>query len=139
MMEILLFSVSYSGSWGQPAVSIAQFIDRAAVLGIDGVMPMVKRPHLSLQDCGPPERARLRAQLGRREPACRVCVAAYTNFTADLEHGEIPHREFQIHYVAALAECARDLGGNLARVFTGYENPVAPYGLRVEAGGRSLA
>jgi len=30
--------------------------------------------------------------------------------------------------VAALAECARDLGGNLVRVFTGYENPAAPYG-----------
>jgi len=56
---------------------------------------MAKRPHLSLLDCGPPERARLRAQIERRNLR-RVCVAAYTNFTADLEHGEIPHREFQI-------------------------------------------
>jgi len=30
--------------------------------------------------------------------------------------------------VAALAECARDLGGNLVRVFTGYANPAALYG-----------
>jgi sugar phosphate isomerase/epimerase len=58
----------------------------------------------------------------------RVCVAAYTNFTADLEHAEIPQREFQIHYVTALAEFARDLGGDLVRVFTGYENPAAEYG-----------
>jgi sugar phosphate isomerase/epimerase len=126
-MDTLLFSVSYSGFWGQEALSLEQCIDRAAGLGFDGVMLMAKRPHLSLLDYGPRERARLRAQLERRNLR-RVCLAAYTNFTADLEHGEIPHREFQIHYVTALAECARDLGAGLVRVFSGYENPAAPYG-----------
>ena len=88
---------------------------------------MGKRPHLSVLDWGPGERARLREQIERRGMR-RVCVAAYTNFTADLEHAEIPQREFQIHYVTALAEFARDLGGDLVRVFTGYENPAAEYG-----------
>lgn len=125
-MDTLLFSVSYSGFWGQEALSLEQFIDRAAELGFDGVMLMGKRPHLSILDYGPRERAQLRAQLEERNLR-RVCVAGYTNFTADLEHGEIPHREFQIDYVTALAEFARDLGGDLVRVFTGYESPAASY------------
>ena len=29
----------------------------------------------------------------------------------------------QVHYISELARLARDLGGNLVRVFTGYENP----------------
>jgi sugar phosphate isomerase/epimerase len=53
------------------------------------------------------------------------CLAGYTNFTADLEHGEIPHCEMQIRHVVELAEIARDLGGNLVRVFTGYESSAA--------------
>ena len=48
----LLHSVSYSGSWGQPALTVEQFLDKAADLGYDGVMLMAKRPHLSLLDYG---------------------------------------------------------------------------------------
>ena len=33
----LLHSVSYSGSWGQPALTIEQFLSKAAELGFDGV------------------------------------------------------------------------------------------------------
>ena len=39
-----------------------------------------------------------------------VCIAGYTNFTADLEHGDIPHREIQIQHVTELARLAHDLG-----------------------------
>ncbi len=46
----MLHSVSYSGSWGQAALSLEQFIDRAADLGFGGVMLMSKRPHLSVLD-----------------------------------------------------------------------------------------
>lgn len=126
MLDALLFSVSYSGSWGQETLSLEQFIDRAADLGYEGVMLGGKRPHLSVLDWEPRERARLRSQIEQRGLR-KVCVGAYTNFTADLEHADIPQREFQIHYVAALAEFARDLGGDLVRVFTGYEDPAAEY------------
>lgn len=119
-----LHSVSYSGSWGQAFLNVEQFIDKAAELGYDGVMLMAKRPHLSVLDYGERECARLRMHLERRQMRA-VCIAGYTNFTADLEHGEVPHREIQIQHVADLARIARDLGGNLVRVFTGYENPAA--------------
>jgi sugar phosphate isomerase/epimerase len=44
-----------------------------------------------------------------------------------MEHGEVPHREIQVHYIVELARLARDLGGSLVRVFTGYENPAGSY------------
>ena len=119
-----LHSVSYSGSWGQHFLPVEQFVDKAADLGYNGVMLMAKRPHLSVLDWGVARRSQLRTQL-ERHGLSMACIAGYTNFTADLEHGDIPHREIQIRHVADLAEMACDLGGSLVRVFTGYENPAA--------------
>lgn len=123
----VLHSVSYSGSWGQHFLPVEDFVDKAAELGYDGVMLMAKRPHLSVLDWKPAARVALRARLEKRGLRS-VCVAGYTNFTADLEHADIPHRELQIRHVAELAEMARDLGGSLVRVFTGYESPAAAHG-----------
>src|SRR3974390_2536462 len=122
----LLHSVSYSGTWGQESLPLGDFIDRGAALGFDGVMLMAKRPHLSVLDWDAESRLRLRERLqarGRRT----ICVAGYTNFTADLEHAEIPMNEMQIQHVTELSRMARDLGGELVRVFTGYEDSAAPY------------
>src|SRR6476659_5727525 len=116
----ILHSVSYSGSWGQHFLPVEAFIDKAAELGFDGVMLMAKRPHLSVLDWNPTSRAKLRERL-QQHRIKSICIAGYTNFTADLEHGDIPQREFQIRHVAERAETARDLGGNLVRVFTGYD------------------
>ena len=132
----ILHSVSYSGSWGQHFLTVDQFVDKAADLGYDGVMLMAKRPHLSVLDFDTDQRSHVRDRLESRGIAMR-CIAGYTNFTADLEHGEIPHREMQIRHVAELAEMARDLGGALVRVFTGYESAAttlhAQWKLTVEA------
>ena len=122
----LLHSISYSGSWGQARLSLDEFIDKAADLGFEGVMLAATRPHLSILDYGPAERERLRAHIARRNLR-HVCVAAYNNFTADWEHGDVPQREIQVHYLAELARLARDLGGTLLRVFTGYEHPAGGY------------
>jgi len=46
MGNLLLHSVSYAGFWGQAALSLDQFIDKAAELGYDGVMLMAKRPQI---------------------------------------------------------------------------------------------
>ena len=126
MGPLLLHSVSYAGFWGQAYLPVDQFIDKAAELGYDGVMLMAKRPHVSVLDFGADECARLRERTEKRKLSS-VCLAGYTNFTADLEHGDIPHREMQIQHVAELARVAHDLGGSLVRIFTGYENPAATY------------
>jgi sugar phosphate isomerase/epimerase len=121
---LLLHSVSYSGSWGQHQLPLEEFVDKAADLGFNGVMLGAKRPHLSVLDWSACRRRELRARIEARG-LTSVCVAGYTNFTADLEHGDIPLREIQIRHVLDLAEMARDLGGSLVRVFTGYENAAA--------------
>ena len=124
MSSLLLHSVSYSGSWGQAALSVEAFLDRARDLGYDGVMLMAKRPHVSLLDYGPKERASLRALLDKHQMR-DLCLAGYCNLTADLEHADIPQREMQVLYITELARLAHDLGGKLVRVFTGYEHPAA--------------
>lgn len=123
---LLLHSVSYAGLWGQAYLSVDHFVDKAAELGYDGVMLMAKRPHVSLLDYGDKERAALRARLETRKLPT-VVIAGYNNFTADIEHGEIPHREIQIQYITELARLARDLGAGIVRVFTGYDNPASTY------------
>lgn len=122
----LLHSVSYAGLWGQAFLSVEEFLAKAAALGYQGVMLMAKRPHLSVLDYGPRECARLRGLL-EKHGLGTVCIAGYTNFTADLEHGDIPHREIQIQHVTELARLARELGGDLVRVFTGYEAAAPGY------------
>ena len=122
----LLHSVSYSGTWGHHALPLEAFVDKAAELGYDGVMLMAKRPHLSVLDWDDAALARLRDRLQSRKMRT-ICVAGYTNFTADLEHGEIPTYEIQIQHVTDLARMAHALGGDLVRVFTGYENAASTY------------
>jgi sugar phosphate isomerase/epimerase len=125
-LPLLLHSVSYSGSWGQTALSIDQFAAKAASLGFEGVMLMAKRPHLSPLDFDAARRRELRDRLAAAGLTHNV-LAGYTNFTADLEHAEIPQREMQIHYVEALAQLGAEIGAPLVRIFTGYEHPAAPY------------
>jgi sugar phosphate isomerase/epimerase len=124
--ELALHSVSYAGLWGQAYLNVHDFVEKASELGFPGVMLMAKRPHVSVLDYGPSERAALRDHL-ERSGVKAVCLAGYTNFTADLEHPEIPQREFQVQHVTELAALARDIGCPLVRVFTGYENPASSY------------
>jgi sugar phosphate isomerase/epimerase len=126
MPDLLLHSVSYAGFWGQASLNVDQFVDKAADLHYDGVMLMAKRPHVSVLDYGEKKRLELRRRLEARKLK-NVCVAGYCNITGDLEHGEVPHREIQVHYILELARLTADLGGRVVRVFTGYENPAAGY------------
>ena len=123
---LILHSVSYSGSWGQAALSAGQFAAKAAELGFDGVMLSSKRPHVSPLDYGSRERAALRSKLESLRLST-VVVAGYNNLTADLDHGEVPQRELQVVYITELARLTRDLGGSVLRIFTGYEHPAAGY------------
>lgn len=122
----LLHSVSYSGSWGQAFLPLDQFVDKAAELGFHGVMLMAKRPHLSPLDYDAAARAALRERI-QKHGLSTVVIAGYNNFTADLEHAEVPHREIQISYITELARLAHDIGAQTVRVFTGYEHPAASY------------
>jgi len=125
-MNTALHTISYSGSWGQAQLSLDDIVARAAALGFDGIMLAAKRPHASLLDLNADARRRLRDKL-KSSGVGLACLAAYTNFTADAEHGEVPHREMQVHYVGELCRLAVELGGKIVRIFTGYEHPALPY------------
>jgi sugar phosphate isomerase/epimerase len=125
-MRTALHTISYSGSWGQATLSLEATIERAAAIGFDGIMLAAKRPHASLLDMKTDARRSLWAKMQE----CGIgleCLAAYTNFTADAEHAEIPHREMQVYYVGELCRLAVDLGGRVVRIFTGYEHSALPY------------
>lgn len=126
MNELLLHSVSYAGFWGQASLSLEAFIDKAARLGYSGVMLMAKRPHLSVLDYDADRLARLRDQI-RSRGLREVCIAGYNDFTAGLDHPDIPHREYQIAHVQELCRTAAAIGAKTVRIFTGYEYPQAGY------------
>ena len=126
-MKTALHSVSYAGFWsGQIQLTLEQFLEKASHLGYEAVMLVAKRPHLSLLDASSDRLDEIRALLGRHNFQL-ACIAGYTDFCAGVDHSEIPHREMQIFYVVELAKIASKLGGNLVRVFTGYERPDISY------------
>ncbi len=118
-MTPTLFSVSYAGLWGQHALDMERFIQKAAALGYPAVELMAKRPHLSVLDADDTalERIRRCALEHRVEIAT---IAGYTDFTAGKSAAEVPFVEIQVMYVRRLAEIARRLGARIVRVFTGY-------------------
>jgi sugar phosphate isomerase/epimerase len=123
----VLHSVSYAGAWpGQACLSLEQFLAKAAELGFPAVMLMAKRPHLSVLDYDRKSCERLRRLMDDKGIECRV-IAGYNNFSADIEHGDVPNREIQIQHVTELARMASDLGAGIVRIFTSYESPAASY------------
>ena len=122
-----LFSVSYAGLWGQAALDLDGFIDKAAELGFDGVLLMGKSPHLSPLGADEAMLDRTRAHLDRRGIAC-IGLAAYTDFLLPAP-AEVPVGEMQELYVEACARMAARLGGSVVRLFTGYDHGgLAPAG-----------
>lgn len=121
-----LHSVSYSGSWGQAFLPVEAFLERAASLGFDGVMLMAKRPHVSPLDLDGEARRRLREGIEQRGLEL-ACLAGYNDWTLGLERPDVPMAEMQAGYLLELCRLARDLGGRMLRVFTGFERSDAPY------------
>lgn len=120
-MKTALHSVSYAGLWGQARLSLEDFITHAGQLGYRAVMPMMKRPHLSVLDADDSLRKKLRDQL-RRLDLRVACLAGYTDFTLGADRTDIPGREMQLLYVREMCRLARDLDCTLVRVFTGYSH-----------------
>ncbi len=126
-MKIALHSVSYAGVWqGQITLSLDEFIPKAKMLGYDAVMLTAKRPHASLLDMTQSRRDQVRELLEKNDLKL-ACMAGYTDFCSELDAPGIPLREMQILYVTELARLAKDLGGNLVRIFTGFERQNASY------------
>ena len=120
----VLHSVSYAGVWpGQARLTLDEFVDKAAELGFPALMLMAKRPHLSVLDYSPEACLRLRERIEKKGLKVQV-IAGYNNFSADAEHGDVPHREIQIAHVTDLARMAKALaarGFDVSRAATAAE------------------
>lgn len=120
-MKAILHSVSYAGFWGQEAVSLEDFIDRAAALGYAGVMLMAKRPHLSPLDVDEKRLDRL-AQRAREKKLSVDCLAAYSDpgcgFSATAGPFA-PIGEMQLVNIRQYAAMAQRLGASVIRLLTG--------------------
>ena len=125
-MRLALHSISYAGLWGQARLPVDAVLDKAVQQGFQGVMLVGKRPHGSPGDLDAEARRRLRDGLERRGLRL-AAIAGYTDFCGGSDHLGIPMREMQVLYVAELARLARDLGGDLVRIFTGYSRPGVPH------------
>ncbi|MBN1817051.1 MAG: sugar phosphate isomerase/epimerase [Sedimentisphaerales bacterium] len=131
-VKTCLHSVSYAGVWtGQARLSVDEFLVKAKELGFDGVMLVAKRPHVSPLDYDAQARQKLRKRIEELGLEL-VCLAGYTDFTAGIDKGGIPHVEIQALYVGEIARLARDLGTNMVRIFTGYERPGVPFNKQYE-------
>lgn len=128
-MKTALHSVSYSGVWlGQAKLSLEDFITKAANLGYDGVMLMAKRPHLSPLDADTSSSALAKIKMLLEEHNLHLaCLAAYTDFCGGSDRPDVPFREMQIIYVTELARITSELGGNLVRIFSGFEREGVSY------------
>lgn len=120
-MQLSLFSVSYAGFWGQHALTLDAFCDKAAALGYEAVMIAAKRPHLSPLDTDEARLAQMRSKLAAVGLTCEV-IAAYTDLAGGAA-GEVPHLEFQIAYLESCARIAQGVGAGVVRMFTAYETP----------------
>jgi sugar phosphate isomerase/epimerase len=118
-MQLGLFSVSYAGYWGQQALSVSDFIAKAASLGFETVMLAGKRPHLSPLDMTDERTDEIHKVLKQHNIRCGV-VAGYTDLSPAAA-AEVPYLEMQIAYVESLARTAKRLGAQIVRVFTAYE------------------
>jgi sugar phosphate isomerase/epimerase len=125
-VRLALHSISYAGLWGQARLPVDVVLDKAVEQGYDGFMLVGKRPHGSPGELDAAARRQVRDGLERRGLRL-AAIAGYTDFCGGSDHLGIPMREMQVLYVAELARLARDLGGDLVRIFTGYGRPDVAY------------
>jgi len=126
MLDALLFFGELLRILGPGDIGLEQFIERAAELGFEGVMLGANG-----RTC--------RCSIGDRPTGAAAGANRKTRHAPRLRrglhqlHGGPGTRRDSAARISnplrdALAEFARDLGGDLVRVFTGYENPAAEYG-----------
>ncbi len=126
-MKLTLHSVSYSGTWGgQTALTLKDFIKKAASLGYDSIELAGKRPHASPLDLKKSDRQEIRSMI-HDYGLTLTCVASYHDFAAFYEHKDMAMMEKELVYMNSILTLTHDLGGSLVRTYTGYSKRDVPY------------
>ena len=126
-MKLALHSVSYSGTWGgQTALSIKDFVKKAAALGYQGVEFAAKRPHASPLDLD--KRARTLLKKLIEDSGLEVCaLGSYHDWAGGWEHRDMAHVEKELTYFVAVARLASDIGCPVVRSYTGFSYETVPH------------
>ena len=126
-MKTGLHSVSYSGTWGgQTALTLPQFIKKAAKLGFESIEIAAKRPHCSPIDMTKEDREEIKLLI--EESGLELaCLASYHDFATFFEHKDMAYMEKELLYMKNIIELAHDLGSPLVRTYTGYYKENVPY------------
>jgi sugar phosphate isomerase/epimerase len=132
-MKVALHSVSYSGTWGgQTALTLSQFVDKAAELGFESVEFAAKRPHCSPLDMSKQDRQKIK-QLLMEKNLEMACLGSYHDFSTFFDHYDMAYMEKELLYMRSVIELAYDLGCPLVRTYTGYFKEGVPYRAQWEA------
>jgi sugar phosphate isomerase/epimerase len=126
-LKLALHSVSYSGTWGgQTALTLKQFIEKAAKLGFESVEFAAKRPHCSPLDMSKQDRQEIK-QLLKEKGLELACLGSYHDFSTFFEHKDMAYMEKELLYMKNIIELAHDLDCSLVRTYTGYYKDNVPY------------
>jgi sugar phosphate isomerase/epimerase len=127
-MRTCLHSVGYSGTWGgQTALTLEQFIEKAAKLGYESVEFAGKRPHASPLDMDEKRRRQVRDLLAEKSLTL-ACIASYHDFSTFYKQKDMAFMEKELVYMKSILQLSYDLGCNLVRTYTGYYKEEIPYG-----------
>ncbi|MCL4377744.1 MAG: sugar phosphate isomerase/epimerase [Actinobacteria bacterium] len=132
-MKLALYSVSYSGIWYKgEALSLEEFITKAAEYGFDGIEIDAKRPHGFPPDLDAKRRKEIRKMAENKN--LEICaVAGNNNFVSPFDE----LRENEILMLAEQLRLARDLGSPFLRIFLSWRginriNGIANYSIPVK-------
>jgi len=128
-MKFILHSVSYSSSWeGQITLPLERVIDKAAMLGYDGIEIVGKRPHASVLDFSESARKRIRDSIASKGLVV-PCVAGYQDFADDYLHPDMPKGEKELLFLRESIRLTKDLGAKILRIYSCFLHPDLPRSL----------
>ena len=111
-----LYSVTYAGMWYEgPALSIYEFVDRAAKYGYEGVELDCRSPHALPYLLKEKDRKKITDYIGTK--GITLAALACNN---DFSSPVIEHRDANIQMVVEMIRLARDLGAPVIRIFTAW-------------------
>lgn len=112
-MKVGLYSITYLGAWYDgPALTMTEFVNRAAEMGFDGIEVDGKRPHGNPMDWSRQDREDFRALCADRGLDV-IGVASNNDFSSQVPE----HREAQLLMVREQIRLCADIGGRVVRLF----------------------
>lgn len=111
-----LYSVTYAGLWYDgPALSIKEFVDKAASFHVQGIELDCRAPHATPYLLRERDRKEIKDYIAKKD--LQLCALAANN---DFSSPVTEHREANLQMVVDMIRLCKDLGAPVLRVFTAW-------------------